>query len=942
MKKKNIGIQEFLIRHMVFIAFVSFGLLLFIWAINEYAVFSSESKMLRENYQNSQKAMLRSQVDNVVDYVEYMKAQTETRLKSELKGRVYEAIDIATNIYQENAASKPSDEIKKMVKDALRTIRFLNGRGYYFAFSMNGVETLFADRPEMEGVNMLPVQGARGEFVVKDMIELVKKHQESFYQYTWTKPSHEEKDFSKIAFVKYFKPFDWAIGTGEYLDDFTNQIQDMVLERIVGLRFSDEGYFFGSMDGGYPLFTNGKITKGSDRIWDMTDPTGVKIIQEQQRASKNPGGGFVRYFWHKLGSPKPSPKISFVREIPYWGWAIGAGVYLDTIEKIIAQNEDTLKNELVKKIIISIGVFIGLIVLIWFWAKHVAGKTRKSIKTFESSFQKAITKFVTIPTDDMHFRELSRIAESANKMINAQKQSEKALRDSEERFRELFNHMSAGVAIYESPDNGQRFIFKDLNISGIENAQKKKEDIVGREVREVFPGVEALGLFDVFKRVWKTGNPEHHPNSIYKDDRLMLWVENYVCKLPSGELVAIYEDTTAKQQAEEDRERLKKQLLQSQKLESIGTLAGGIAHDFNNILSSIIGFTELSLDDVKKGTSLEDNLQEVYTAGMRARDLVKQILAFARQSDEDLKPIRVDSIAKEALKLVRSSIPTTIEIRENIESHSLIMGNPSQVHQLLMNLCTNATHALEDAGGILEVGLTDVELNELPALPSSELKSGNCIKITVADTGSGISPEIISSIFEPYFTTKGVGEGTGMGLALVHGIVESYGGKITVDSELGKGTVFSIYLPITKKSEGYRPYEEEKLPPGTERILFVDDELPIAKMGSQILERLGYRVNVQTSSLEALELFRSNPGDFDLVISDMTMPNMTGDKLAVELMKIRPDIPVILCTGYSKKVSNESAAEIGVKAFAYKPIIKADLAKTVRNVLDQAKSGIQS
>ncbi len=384
--------------------------------------------------------------------------------------------------------------------------------------------------------------------------------------------------------------------------------------------------------------------------------------------------------------------------------------------------------------------------------------------------------------------------------------------------------------------------------------------------------------------------------------------------------------------------RLESQLHQGQKMEAIGILAGGIAHDFNNILSSIIGFTELALDDVGKGTPIEDNLQEVYTAGKRARDLVKQILAFSRQSDEERKPIRVDTIAKEVLRLIRSTIPTTIEIKENVESRSLIMGNPSQVYQLFMNLCTNAAQAMEKAGSILEVGLTDVEFNDQSAHLLSELKSGNYMKVTVSDNGPGISPDIIGSIFEPYFTTKGIGEGTGMGLALVHGIVESYGGKISVESELGKGTVFSIYLPITKKREDHLLYEKEKLPSGTESILFVDDELPIAKMGNQILEGLGYRVNVRTSSVEALELFRSKPDDFDLVITDMTMPNMTGDELAIELMKIRSDIPVILCTGYSKKISDKNSAAIGIKAFAYKPIVKADLAKTVRKVLDEAKS----
>ena len=385
-----------------------------------------------------------------------------------------------------------------------------------------------------------------------------------------------------------------------------------------------------------------------------------------------------------------------------------------------------------------------------------------------------------------------------------------------------------------------------------------------------------------------------------------------------------------------EKRKLQAQLEQSQKMEAIGNLAGGIAHDFNNILSSVIGFTELALDDVEKGTTLEDYLQEVYTGGKRARDLVKQILAFARQSDEERKPLQIGNIAKEVLKLIRSTIPATIEIRENIESDSLVMGNASHVHQLFMNLCTNAAQAMEGPGGVLKVRLTDVNYTGQPPT-LLKLKAGNYIKITVSDTGTGISPDIIDSIFEPYFTTKGVGEGTGMGLAMSHGIVEGYGGKITVDSALGEGTTFKIYLPVSRRRKIHRQYEPEQLPEGTERILFIDDEAPIAKMGSQGLERLGYNVTIRTSSVEGLELFKTKPNDFDIVITDMTMPNITGDKLSVELLKIRPDIPVILCSGYSKKISDDTVLNIGIKAFAYKPIVKADLAKIVRKVLDEAK-----
>ena len=384
-----------------------------------------------------------------------------------------------------------------------------------------------------------------------------------------------------------------------------------------------------------------------------------------------------------------------------------------------------------------------------------------------------------------------------------------------------------------------------------------------------------------------------------------------------------------------------KRVVQAEKLSAIGTLAGGIAHDFNNILSSIIGFTELSLDEVEQESPTADNLQEVYAAGIRAKELVGQILAFARQTDEKPKPIRLDSIVKEVLKLLRSSIPSTIEIKSDIESRSYIYGDSINIHQILMNLCTNAAQAMEK-GGELTVSLKDGEIAAPNPLTSEHLSVGHYLKLTVADTGTGIPDDIIESIFEPYFTTKSLGQGTGMGLAMVHGIVKKYKGEITVKSEIGKGTRFSVYFPTTEDESEMPSYKSEKLPVGNERVLFVDDELSIASMGSQMLNRLGYKVTARTDSKEALDLFRNRKNDFGLVITDMTMPNMAGSQPATEILRIRPEIPIILCTGYNEKISDESAAEIGIKAFAYKPVVKADLAKTVRKVLDEAKGSTQA
>ena len=400
--------------------------------------------------------------------------------------------------------------------------------------------------------------------------------------------------------------------------------------------------------------------------------------------------------------------------------------------------------------------------------------------------------------------------------------------------------------------------------------------------------------------------------------------------------LGIIRDITDKKQEEKEKESLENRLRQSYKMEAIGTLAGGIAHDFNNILSAVLGFTELALAEVGKSTPIEEDLREVHSAGLRAKDLVNQILTFSRQSDEELGPIQIDYIAKEVFKFIRSSIPTSIELKQEITSSSLIMGNATQIHQILMNLCTNAAHAMEQNGGILEISLKDVAINKDWPQRENNLQIGRYVEIKVSDTGHGMETHILEKIFDPYFTTKKQGEGTGIGLSLVHGIVETYGGKIFVESTLDKGTVCTIYLPVCNGNKVDLSSKTEKLPHGGERILFIDDEISIAQIGSRMLSSLGYSVTTKTSSLEALDLYRSNPDNFDLIISDVTMPEMTGDKLASEILSIKPDTPIILCTGYSKNLSNEKTVEIGIKSLVSKPIVKADLASTVRRVLDEA------
>ena len=386
---------------------------------------------------------------------------------------------------------------------------------------------------------------------------------------------------------------------------------------------------------------------------------------------------------------------------------------------------------------------------------------------------------------------------------------------------------------------------------------------------------------------------------------------------------------------EAEQERLRHQLLQAQKMEALGTATGGIAHDFNNILAAVIGFTEVVRGRVPKDSREQHHLDRVLEAGIRGRELIKQMLTFARKTEYERKPVRLSAVVNETINLLRASIPSTIDIRTNVRSESaLVMGDENQIQQVLMNLCTNAAYAMRSKGGLLEIELSDFSVSQNG--DSREIEPGLYMKLTVRDTGEGIAPEHVNRIFDPFFTTKKVGEGTGLGLSVVHGIVKQHEGYVTVESEQGKGSSFSVYLRKARRFVPSGIVPDKDIPTGSERVLFVDDEEALTEMGQEILEELGYEVTVTNSSLEAMALFRTDPSRYDLIVTDQTMPEMTGMELAMEAMALKPGVPVILCTGFSHVVDADSAAAAGVRAFATKPLTKVEIACILRKVLDHS------
>ncbi len=529
--------------------------------------------------------------------------------------------------------------------------------------------------------------------------------------------------------------------------------------------------------------------------------------------------------------------------------------------------------------------------------------------------------------------------------ITKQKRAEKALKESEAKFRTIT--ASAINPIVMMDDEGH---ISYMNASAERAFCYTAEEIKGQEFQSLLVSDDYHDTFHKGFEIFKNGNTDgangkHIELNVLKKDGTEFPAELSLSAVKfkgRQNAVGIIRNLSERKAAEREKARLQNQLRQAHKLESIGTLAGGIAHDFNNILGAVYGYAQLARLEIPDsnhtpGKAL-NHINQIIRACDRAKDLVRQILTISRHNDQEMNPIQIGPIIKEVLKLLRASLPSTLDIHQQIKSHGMvIMGNPTKIHQVMMNLCTNASQAMEnDPTGTLEVCLGPVKLDKKQAETLPDIGPGPYLRLAVNDTGHGIKSEIMERIFDPYFTTKDKSVGTGLGLAVVQGIVKRHGGAISVYSEPEIGTSFNIYFPILQTDVAEEPLSEALLPGGTEKILFIDDEPMLADMGNQLLEKLGYDVVSKTDATDALALFRSQPDNFDIVITDMTMPKMTGEKLAQEIMQIRSDMPIIICTGFNKLITRQKARDLGIYGFLMKPLSIGDLAISIQEALGKS------
>lgn len=524
--------------------------------------------------------------------------------------------------------------------------------------------------------------------------------------------------------------------------------------------------------------------------------------------------------------------------------------------------------------------------------------------------------------------------------LKRQQAIQDTLRQMEANYRTVFNSTLESIFIYEV-ETGK---IRDVNEATLRMFDYTREDVLSLSVGDLSSGGSTYNSErgrEWIRRAYQEG-PQLFEWQCRRKNGEVFWVEVALSRSATedeGQVIAVVRDISERKRAEETRAEEEKRLRQAQKMEAMGALAGGVAHDFNNILTAIIGYAELERDDLLAANRDIGNCEEIIKAGHRAKEIVRQILGFSRHEEQQFRAVEIGPVVREALRFIRATIPSTIEIEDSVTRQGCVVRcDATQIHQVVMNLCTNAYHAMRNQGsGILRVSLSPVSLQEREVTcVEGPVPAGDYVRLVVSDTGCGIEDANLERIFDPYFTTKNKGEGTGMGLSVVLGIVKITGGHVAVQSRVGSGTSFSLYFPQCRpEPETILASSDEAVLPrhGTGRILFVDDEEPLTRLGQRILENLGYQVRTQTSPVEAWAMFLQDPSFCDLVITDMAMPKMSGADLAQRILAVRPELPILLCSGFSETLDAQKAFDLGIREFLVKPVAKADLAAAVARCL---------
>ncbi|CCK79259.1 two component system sensor histidine kinase, hybrid [Desulfobacula toluolica Tol2] len=841
-------------------------------------------------------------------------------------------------------------DAQSRAKKRIRNLRYgPEDQDYFWIIDMQHRVLMHPFLPDIEEKNCKDFVDSNGRYFVAEFVKTAEQKGSGYVEYTWQWKDDSAKIVPKISYVKLFEPWGWVIGTAVYVDGIDSEIR-FITQRlfkiftgilIIVLILS----FYGSSQA-VKIDKKRSIAEKAHRL-DTLRFEKLRELNQMAEASLEELIGFalaeaIELTFSSIGY------LVFLNDdeigISLYTWSKGV------LEECRIKDKESLYYEEQKKgckeavrqrkaVIINEVQNLGYDKGKELADGHVNIIRYMHVPVFDGKKIVAVAgvgnKIENYDMSDV--RQLNLLMDGMWKMIQ-RKRSEVALRESEQRYRLLTENASDNIwtlclsdmrILYVSPSVENILGYTPEQIKELQFKDYMTEDSLNKMfmvVAEELKKEEQPGADPKRSRVIQLEQ--------IKKDGSKIWTEITASFLrdEAGKaygIIGVTRDIN-------ERRYMERQIQQSQKMEAIGTLAGGIAHDFNNILSSVLGFTELAKMMCDGNPELEKHLDKVFSAGIRARDLVKHILVFSREQDVHRDSILIVPLIKECLKFIRASVPRSIDIIQDLHaSDCTVLADPTQIHQVIMNLCINAAHSMKGEDGLLEVCLKAVEIRNRDILHAKELKPGKYLKLTVSDSGCGIPKSDIGRIFEPFFTTKKRGDGTGMGLSIVHGIVKDMGGAISVYSELGKGTTFQLLFPVHRDKAMEKISLRPFLIKGTGRILLVDDEENIVISGRQILMKMGYEVVGLTDSLEALEVFKKEPHAFDLVLTDVTMPKMTGIELSKEIIKIRQDIPIVLCTGFSEGLTSSMVENIGIVDTVMKPMIAGELADVIHKALNR-------
>ncbi len=861
--------------------------------------------------------------DNANSLVRLIKTSAAVSVKNRLHAIAEKNREIACFYYERYKSGIMTESRAKAVIKQIFAAQHIGVNGYIYCLNSKGIIVV---HPEKQLRNS---DVSSFEFIREQI-----RRKNGYLEYYWRNPG-ESRNRAKALYMVYFKPFDWIISVSSYRKEFSDLVDvNDFRDAILACKSGRTGYSYLLDEKGtaivHPYFQGVNILEHPEL------PSGfLKEILERKN-------GRLMYSWKNPGEEDPRMKLAIFRYLPEYKWIVVSSSYVDEVFAPLG------KFKIFLLVLLGIAVLLSCII-----TYLISASVTKPLESMMDKLEKGAGGDFSVRMDTMAPGELGLLSKHFNFFIHqlelnhreieaeARKNMETraALIENELKLRSLFNQSFQYIGIL-SPYG----VLEEMNQSGLDFMGCTAAEVIYKPFWTIpfwsHDENERSRLRELLEEAG-SGKASRYETTIVSKDGEIRNIDFSITPVfsTSGEVVFIIteaRDITEFKQTAREREKLSVQLAKSQKMEAIGTLAGGIAHDFNNILSGILGYAQLAELNLDSPAKARRHIAQIVKGARRAAGLTQQILTFSRQTEYEKNPLALYLVVKETVKLLRSSIPSTIAINENIVSKAKVMADATQMHQVVMNLCTNAYHAMEKTGGQLTIRLKNTEIIRDKDVFNNEVRPGQYIELEITDTGHGMSLKVLSKAFDPYFTTKDIGKGTGFGLSLVHAIVDEHGGYIKVVTSVGKGSSFYIFLPVADDIES-APADRagnNELTKGNEHIMVVDDEEDIRLILDTFLTDLGYTVSVFENGETAFKAFKNCPDHFDLVITDMTMPKMTGAELAQNILALKNNIPVILCTGYSETIVEAKAIEMGIRQYIQKPVDNNELALVIRAILD--------